>query len=131
MILFPNQHPQFPDDWLLVKQTDHDESPLRPHRCRLDFRGILATVEPKSLQHRAGAARRRLPTRRGSASPDAGRRPFDFIHLPLDVHIERADRESVRAACAVSAYAGLLVSMHTVGIHRDRLHIDADPLPTT
>ena len=68
-------------------------------------------------------------------APDASRKrplltpegiPCDFIHLPLDVHIE-LHRESVRAACAVSAYAGLLVSMHTVGIHRDRLHIDADP----
>ena len=124
MILFPNQHPQFPDDWLLVKQTDHDD-----HCGRIAAGWTSEAFWQRWNQshfsialglHDAGSRRvEEAPL----LTPEGI--PCDFIHLPLDVHIE-LHRESVRAACAVSAYAGLLVSMHTVGIHRDRLHIDAD-----
>ena len=25
MIIFPNPHPDYPNDWMLVKQSDHDD----------------------------------------------------------------------------------------------------------
>ena len=128
MIIFPNPHPDYPNDWMLVKQSDHD-----------DHSGYIAShmVSPQYWQ----PTDKRLLTiavamhYTGSASDEdhplihmEGEigRPVSFWTVSPDEHIE-LHRIGVRAAQRVHPYCALLISMHVVGIHRDRLHIDPSP----
>ena len=53
-------------------------------------------------------------------------RPVSYWTVDADEHIE-LHRHGVRVAQTVHPYVALLISMHVVGIHRDRLHIDTAP----
>jgi hypothetical protein len=54
--------------------------------------------------------------------------PWTYWGIPADDHLD-LHRHGISVAADVHPYVGLLVSMHAVGIHRDRLHIDQTPSP--
>lgn len=128
MIICPNAHPDYPNDWMLVKQSDHD-----------DHSGYIAShmVSPRYWQ----PTDKRLLTvavamhDTGSASDEdhplihmdgeVGK-PVSFWTVSPDEHL-KLHRIGVKEAQQVHPYCALLISMHVVGIHRDRLHIDPAP----
>jgi hypothetical protein len=125
MIICPNPHPDSPHDWLLVKQSDHD-----------DHCGYIATHWASDLfwqpsharllalavaMHDIGSAHWE-----DAALINSQGEPWSYWTIPPDEHIE-LHRLGVSAASRVHPYIGLLISMHVVGIHRDRLHIDDAP----
>jgi hypothetical protein len=125
MIICKNPHPDYPDDWIIVKRSDHD-----------DHAGFIAAHWPWARYWQPWDAR--LLTiavamhDTGSACWEdypiinAEGDPWTFWTIPSDDHID-LHRRGVAEACDVHPYVGLLVSMHVVGIHRDRLHIDQQP----
>jgi hypothetical protein len=125
MIICKNPHPDYPDDWIIVKQSDHD-----------DHSGFIAAHWPWEYYWKPWDAR--LITI-AVAMHDTGSacwedypiintlgEPWTYWSIPADDHIE-LHRRGVAEACNVHPYVGLLVSMHVAGIHRDRLHIDQQP----
>ena len=125
MIICRNPHPDYPDDWMLVKQSDHD-----------DHCGYIAAHwtsqalwQPTSkplltialAMHDTGSA-----TWEDRPCINHEGHPWSYWTMPPDEHIE-LHREGVRVACEANPYVALLISMHVVGIHRDRLHIDPSP----
>ena len=125
MIICPNPHPDYPGDWMLVKQSDHD-----------DHCGYIAT-HWISDQFWQPTDRRRLAL--AVAMHDVGSAqwedhplinaegiPWSYWTIPPEDHIE-LHRQGVCVGREVHPYVGMLISMHVVGIHRDRLHIDDAP----
>jgi hypothetical protein len=125
MIICKNPHPDYPDDWIIVKQSDHDDHAgfIAAHwqweRFWQSWDARLLTIAVG--MHDTGSA-----CWEDYASIDGRGMPWKFSTIRADDHIELHMR-GVREACNVHPYVGLLVSMHVVGIHRDRLHIDPTP----
>ena len=126
MIICPNPHPDYPNEWMLVKQSEHD-----------DHCGYIATHLLKSplLWKSADPYLLTLAVAlhdTGSANSEdfpfihAEGRPVSYWTVDADEHIE-LHKHGVRVAQTVHPYVALLISMHVVGIHRDRLHIDTTP----
>jgi Protein of unknown function (DUF3891) len=125
MIICPNSHADFPDCWICVKQSDHDD-----HCGYIAAHWTSTTLwQPTSKRlltiavalHDTGSA-----NWEDRALINAQGEPWTYWTIPPDDHLE-LHRHGVRVACEVHPYAGLLISMHVVGIHRDRLHIDPAP----
>jgi hypothetical protein len=125
MIICKNPHPDYLDDWIIVKQSDHDDHagyiashwPWARYWQPWDVRLLTIAV---AMHDTGSACWEDYPI-----VNDAGD-PWTFWTIPPDDHIE-LHRRGVTEACNVHPYVGLLVSMHVVGIHRDRLHIDQQP----
>src|SRR6266536_3065369 len=122
MIICPNPHPAFPGDWMLVKQSDHDDHCgfLAAHWTSPRFwqpvsRELLTVAV---AMHDTGSA-----NWEDRPSIDHAGHPWSYWTMPPDEHIE-LHRRGVHLACETHPYVALLISMHVVGIHRDRLHID-------
>jgi hypothetical protein len=125
MIICNHAHPDYPNHWIIVKQSDHD-----------DHCGLIATHLNRSRlwqpwnTHLLALAAAMHDT--GSAMWEdyplinAEGKPWTYWTMPPDDHIE-LHKIGVAEACKVHPYVALLISMHVVGIHRDRLHIDPQP----
>jgi Protein of unknown function (DUF3891) len=125
MIICPNPHPDYPNDWMLVKQSDHDDH-CGFIAAHMNSPILWQPVDKRLLTiavaiHDTGSA-----SWEDRSIIDPGGKPWTYWTMPADDHIQ-LHRNGVRVACEVHPYAGLLVSMHVVGIHRDRLHIDPAP----
>jgi hypothetical protein len=125
MIICRNPHPAYPEDWILVKQSEHDDQCgyMAAHwqweRFWQPWNTQLLTIAV--AMHDTGSACWEdypLINDRGE--------PWTFWTIPADDHIE-LHRRGVAEAVNVHPYVGLLISMHVVGIHRDRLRIDPAP----
>jgi hypothetical protein len=125
MIICKNPHPDYPDDWIIVKQSDHDDHSgfIAAHwqwdRYWRPWDVRLLTIAV--AMHDTGSA-----CWEDYPIVNAEGEPWTFWSIPADDHIE-LHRRGVVDACNVHPYVGLLVSMHVTGIHRDRLHIDQQP----
>lgn len=125
MIICKNPHPDYPDDWIIVKQSDHDDHSgfIAAHwpwdRYWKPWDAQLLTIAV--AMHDTGSA-----CWEDYPIINAEGHPWTYWTIPADDHIE-LHRRGVAEACNVHPYVGLLVSMHVVGIHRDRLHIDQQP----
>ncbi len=125
MIICKHTHPQFPDHWVAVKQSDHDDqcgliaAHLDPARVWRSWDPQLAVLA--AAMHDTGSAM----AEDAPLINDKGE-PWTFWTIPPDEHIE-LHKIGVSEARKTHPYVALLVSMHVVGIHRDRLHIDPQP----
>jgi hypothetical protein len=125
MIVCPNTHPEYPDDWLIVKQSDHDDHSgfIAAH---LDWSKLWQPWDRRLLilaaaMHDTGSA-----MWEDYPLIDPQGNPWTFWTMPADDHIE-LHKIGVAEARKVHPYVALLISMHVEGIHRDRLHIDPQP----
>jgi hypothetical protein len=125
MIICRNTHPDFVDDWIIVKQSDHDDHSgyIAAHwqweRFWQPWDRRLLTIA--AAMHDTGSA-----CWEDAPLVDEKGVPWTYWTIPADDHID-LHRRGVAEARAVHPYVGLIVSMHVVGIHRDRLHIDPAP----
>ncbi len=125
MIICNHTHPDYPDHWLIVKQSDHD-----------DHCGLIATHlngahlwQPWDTRlFSLAAAMHDTGSAMWEDYPliNAAGEPWTYWTMPPDDHIE-LHKIGVAEARKVHPYVALLISMHVVGIHRDRLHIDLQP----
>ncbi len=83
--------------------------------------GVCAPVEPADAVklavalHDAGWAEVDASPQ---VNPDTGR-PYSFLDIPQDVHVA-AHTRTVRRARQADPYAGLLTSLHSAGLYRNR-----------
>ena len=122
MIICPNTHHDFPNDWILAKQSDHDDHAgyLSAQWASDEF---WTPTDPRMLtlavaMHDTGSA---TWEDHPPVSPQGI--PWTFWTMPPEDHIE-LHRKGVAVAREVHPYVALLISMHTVGIHRDRMRVD-------
>jgi len=102
----------------LTEQTEH----ARMAAELVDsWGGVCAPVEPGDsvrlavALHDAGWAE---VDRSPQVNPDT-RRPYSFLDIPQDVHVA-AHTRTVRRARQADPYAGLLTSLHSAGLYRNR-----------
>jgi hypothetical protein len=125
MIICKHGHPDFPNDWIIVKQSDHDDHSgfIAAHwqweRFWQPWNAQLLTIAV-AMHDTGSACWEDYPL-----INDKGE-PWTYWTMPADDHIE-LHKLGVREARKVHPYVALLISMHVVGIHRDRLHIDPAP----
>lgn len=127
MIVCSNAHPVYPDHQILIRQSDHDD-----HSGRLMSQWDTTRFWKPTNKQLLTTAVALHDTGFGNwedhaiLNPDG--KPWTYWEIPPDDHIE-LHRHGVDVAMKVHPYVGLMVSMHTVGIHRDRLHIDEEKSP--
>lgn len=125
MIICRNTHPDYPDDWIIVKQSDHDDhsgyiaAHVQWERLWQPWDARLLTIAV-AMHDTGSACWEDYPL-----INDKGE-PWTYWTIPADDHID-LHRRGVAEARRVHPYVALLISMHVVGIHRDRLHIDPAP----
>lgn len=87
----------------------------------------LESVRLAAALHDAGWAE---VDARPEVNPETGR-PYSFLDIPQDVHVA-AHTRTVRRARRADPYAGLLTSLHSAGLYRNRYgylpHIAARPV---
>ena len=123
MILCPNPHPDYPDNWIVVKQSDHDD------QCgyilsHFNFEDYWRPTDPVMLAVALGVHDTGSAYWEDHPILDADGKPWVYWNIPPDEHVKQ-HYGGVSLGCEVDPYVGLLVSMHVVGIHRDRLGIDS------
>jgi len=114
----------------LTEQTEHARLAAELVDC---WGGVCAPVEPRepvrlaAALHDAGWAE---ADARPLVNPETGR-PYSFLDIPQDVHVA-AHTRTVRRARQAAPYAGLLTSLHSAGLYRDRYgylpHIPSRPV---
>jgi hypothetical protein len=126
MIICKHSHPDYPDHWVIVKQSEHDDhcGYLSAH---LDWSKLwpphdLRKLTLSTAMHDTGSAMWEDYPLINSAGE-----PWTYWTMPPDNHIELHKIGVTEARKALGPYGALLISMHVVGIHRDRLHIDPQP----
>ena len=125
MIICPNPHPDYPDDWIMVKQSDHDDhcGYIATHWTSEQFwqpTDVRLSALAVAMHDTGSANWEDHPTINSMGIP------WSYWTMPADDHIE-LHRHGVAVAREIDPYVALLISMHTVGIHRDRLHVDTQP----
>ncbi len=114
----------------LTEQVEHARLTADLVAC---WGGVCAPVEPlepvrqAAALHDAGWAD--VDARPG-VNPETGR-PYSFLDIPQDVHVA-AHTRTVREARQAHPYAGLLTSLHSAGLYRNRYgylpHIASRPV---
>ena len=125
MILCNHDHPDYPEHWVAVKQSDHDDHCGRI-AAQLDWAQLWQPWDTRLLTLAAALHDTGSAMWEDAPLIDATGQPWTFWTMPPDEHIE-LHKIGVAAARKIHPYVALLVSLHVVGIHRDRLHIDPQP----
>ncbi len=104
--------------WQIVYQTDHAD-------LSADFARAWADTGPRHESLILGTERHDDGWAVWEQAPtiDAGGRPVTFIDVPIPIHIAFY-RAAIAAATEDDPYAGMLVSMHGVGIYKQRFGTD-------
>ena len=125
MIVCTTPHPAYPNHWMLLRQSDHDD-----HCGRLmahwDTARFWRPTDKRLLTIAVALHDTGFGSWEDHATLNSDGKPWTYETIPPDDHLE-LHRQSVQVAANVHPYVGLMVSMHTVGIHCDRLHIDDEP----
>ena len=106
------------DSWQLVLQTDHAD-------LSADFARAWADTGPRHESLIVGTERHDDGWSVWEQAPtiDAAGRPVTFIDVPIPIHVAFY-RAAIAAVTEDDPYAGMLVSMHGVGIYKQRFGTD-------
>ena len=106
------------DVWQIVYQTDHADLSADFARAWVDTGTRHDSVVVGTERHDDGwSVWEQAPT------VDGGARPVTFIDVPIPIHVAFY-RAAIAAVTEDDPYAGLMVSMHGVGIYRQRFGTD-------
>jgi hypothetical protein len=107
------------DSWQIVYQTDHADLSADFARAWADTGQRHESLVLGTERHDDGwAVWEQAPTIDGEG------RPVTFIDVPIPIHVAFY-RAAIAAITEDDPYAGLLVSMHGVGIYKQRFGTDA------
>jgi hypothetical protein len=106
------------DSWQIVYQTDHAD-------LSADFARAWADTGPRHESLVVGTERHDDGWAVWEQAPtiDGDGRPITFIDVPIPIHVAFY-RAAIAAVTEDDPYAGLLVSMHGVGIYKQRFGTD-------
>jgi hypothetical protein len=106
------------DSWQIVYQTDHAD-------LSADFARAWADTGPRHESLIVGTERHDDGWAVWEQAPtiDGAGRPVTFIDVPIPIHVAFY-RAAIAAVTEDDLYAGLLVSMHGVGIYKQRFGTD-------
>ena len=106
------------DAWQIVYQTDHAD-------LSADFARAWADTGPRHDSLIVGTERHDDGWSVWEQAPtlDADGRPVTFVDVPIPIHVAFY-RACIAAVTEDDPYAGLMVSMHGVGIYRQRFGTD-------
>jgi hypothetical protein len=127
MIVCTTVHQAYPNKWMHIRQSDHDDHCGRP-MAYWDTERFWKPTNKQLLTAAVAIHDTGSGNWEDRATLDANGKVWTYWEIPPDEHIN-LHRHGVLVASDVHPYVGLMVSMHTVGIHRDRLHIDTEDSP--